>query len=70
MGTLIERSIRAARKYTLVDYSCLKLTLLSLGILLGAYFSKFFLNNASLLWVIFIITYIWIMYRTFIKHMD
>ncbi len=70
MDTLIKRSLRAARKFTLADFACLKMALLSLGILLDSYFSRFFYNYTSLLWIIFIVTYIWIMHRTFIKHMN
>lgn len=70
MKTLIERLLRAGRKYTLIDFACLKITLVSLGILLGAYLSNFFLNYTTILWIIFIVSYLWIIYRTFIKHIN
>lgn len=70
MSKFIQRALRAANKFTLMDYACLKITLLFLGILLGAYFSKFFLSHTVFLWVVFIVSYLWIMYRTFIKHMN
>lgn len=70
MSAFIKRLLKAARKYTVMDYAFLKITLVSFGILLGAYFSQFFLNHTSFLWVIFILSYLWIMYRTFIKHMN
>jgi small multidrug resistance family-3 protein len=69
MNTLIQRVLKAAGKYTVMDYAGLKIALLSLGILLGAYFSNFFLNHTAFLWVVFIVSYVWIMYRTFIKNM-
>ena len=68
MKNLINKLLDAAKKYTVLDYSCLKITLVSLGILIGTYFSNFFSNYTSLLWIIFLISYIWIIYRTFIKH--
>ena len=69
MRNFLNRLLESARKYTIMDYACLKITLISLGILIGAYFSKFFLSYTSLLWIIFIVSYITIIYKT-IKHMD
>ncbi len=69
MRNFLNRLLESAKKYTIMDYACLKITLISLGILLGTYFSEFFLSHASLLWIIFIVSYIGIIYRT-IKHMD
>lgn len=70
MKSLLDKLLGATKKYTILDYSCLKLSLISLGILIGTYFSNFFLNYTSLLWIIFIVSYIGIIYRTFIKHMN
>lgn len=69
MNTFIQRALKATRNYTVMDFACLKITLVFLGILLGAYFSVFFLNHTVFLWVVFIVSYFYIMYRTFIKHM-
>lgn len=68
MKNLINKLLGVTKKYTVLDYSLLKITLVSLGILIGTYFSNFFSNYASLLWIIFLVSYIWIIYRTFIKH--
>ncbi|OPX83343.1 MAG: hypothetical protein A4E53_04684 [Pelotomaculum sp. PtaB.Bin104] len=68
MRELINLGLRSVRKYSLWDYAFLKITLISFGILIGAYFAKFFLAHSSLLWTIFIVSYFWIMYRTFIAH--
>jgi len=68
MKNLINKLLGAAKKYTVLDYSLLKITLVSLGILIGTYFSNFFSNYTSLLWIIFLVSYIGIIYRTFIKH--
>ena len=68
MSELINRALRATKKYTLWDYACLKITLVSLGLLIGAYFAEFFLSHTLLLWIIFLFSYFRIMFRTFIAH--
>lgn len=68
MKKLINKLLGAAKKYTVLDYSLLKLTLISLGILIGTYFSNFLSNYTLIIWIIFLISYIVIIYRTFIKH--
>ena len=70
MKSFIERVLGAAGKYTVWDFAFLKITLLSVGILLGAYYGEFFLRYTFFLWVVFIVSYLWIMYRTFFKHMS
>ncbi len=68
MNTFINRILKATGKYTIVDFAFLKTALLALGILLGTYFTEFFSGYTSLLWIIYIISFFWIMYRTFFKH--
>lgn len=68
MINFIKRSLKAAQQYTILDFACLKILLLSFGLLLGAYFPQFFLDHTFFLWVVFILTLLWIIYRTFIKH--
>jgi small multidrug resistance family-3 protein len=70
MKKLIAKILDAAKKYNVWDYAWLKITLCSFGILLGAYFSRFFLKYILVIWGIFIISYVWIMYKTFIKYKD
>lgn len=69
MREFIDRALNAAGKYTVLDFACLKIAILSIGILLGAYFSEFFLGYTSYLWVIYIVSFAWIIYRTFFKYM-
>lgn len=69
MNKLIDKTLKAVEKYTAMDFALLKITLVSIGILLGTYFAKFFSNYTSLLWVIFIGSYLMIMYKTFFKYM-
>lgn len=68
MKKLIDKTLNAAKMYNVFDYAWFKVTLCSLGILLGTYFSQFFLNYISIVWAVFIISYIWIIYKTFIKY--
>lgn len=67
MEKLITRTLAAARNYTIWDYGFLKIALISAGILLGSYFSQFFLENLYVLWSVFIVSYVWIIYKTFMK---
>lgn len=67
MKNLINKMLNAAKKYSIWDFGCLKIALISLGILFGTYFSQFFLRNVSIMWAIFIVTFVWILYRTFKK---
>jgi len=64
---LINRALDSTKNYNVFDFGILKITLISAGILLGAYFSEFFLSNIALVWIIFIISYVIIMYKTFKK---
>ena len=66
---IIQRLLKAARNFNAVDFACLKITLISFGILLGAYFAQFFLKYTIILWVIFIVSFLWILYRT-CKHLS
>jgi len=68
MGKLIAKLMDSAKKYNVWDYGWFKMTLCSFGILLGAYFSQFFLRYIYIIWILFIVSYVWIMYKTFIKY--
>lgn len=67
MKNLINKALKSTRNYNIFDFGCLKISLMSFGILLGAYFSNFFLTNIILIWIIFIVSYVLIMYKTFFK---
>jgi len=69
MSSFIQRALKATKKYTIVDFACLKIALIALGMLLGAYFADFFLSYAALLWLIYLAAFGWIIYRTFYKYM-
>ncbi len=65
MGEFIKRALTAAGKYTVWDFGFLKISILSVGILLGAYFAGFLLKYALYLWILFAVSFLWILYRTF-----
>lgn len=52
MKKLINHLMRAVRYYTAADFAVFKIYLISVGILLGAYFSSFFLAYINVIWVI------------------
>ena len=68
MKGFINKALKAAQSYSIWDYGWLKLTLISCGIILGAYLSQFFMQYIGIVWAVFILTYIWIMYKTFFKY--
>jgi hypothetical protein len=69
MNGLIDRLMNAAKKFTVIDYGFFKITLFSAGVLAGTYFAPFFLSYTTLLWIVFIVSFVWIGYRTFFKYM-
>ncbi len=69
MFEFINRIIKAANRYTFWDYFFLKTTVFVFGILIGTYFASLFIDHTLFLWLVFLATYVYIMYRTFIKHM-
>ena len=68
MREFINRALEAAKHYNVWDWGCLKVTLASIGILLGAYFAQFFMQYIYFVWAIFILSYVWIMGITFFKY--
>lgn len=70
MKKLIEDMLKAVRKYNIWDYGWLKMALCSFGILLGAYFSEFFLRYITVIWILFFVSYVWIIYKTLVKYKD
>jgi len=67
MIPFIKRIFTATKGYTILDFGILKICILCFGLLIGAYFAPFFLSHTFFLWVVFLITFVWILYRTFIK---
>ncbi len=59
---------KSTKQYTMWDFSVLKICLVSIGILLGIYFSNFFVSYIFAVWLIAIGSYVMIMYKTFVKY--
>ena len=60
---MFEKSLEKARKFTLLDYSLLKIVLLLFGIIIGTLASGFFENILLFLIILFIILYVILMFR-------
>ena len=67
MKKFMNSAMKSVSRYTAWDFGILKICLFSAGVILGAYFPQFFLRNIALVWLVFIITYAYIMYKTFLK---
>ena len=70
MKGFIDKALNAAKSYSVWDYGWLKLTLISFGILVGTYFAQFFIQYIIIVWAVFILTYLWVLYKTFFKYWD
>ncbi len=68
MKNFLNNMLERTQKYNLLDFSALKTALVAVGILIGAYFSEFFLDNITIVWIIFGVTYLFIMYKTFVAY--
>lgn len=68
MKGFIDKALNAAKSYDVWDFGCLKITLISCGIILGTYLSQFFIQCMTTVWAVFILSYVWIMYKTFVKY--
>lgn len=66
---MIERLLKAARKYNLWDYVWFKVTLFSFGLLCGVYLYPLVTHIISVFWLLFIVGFIWIGYKTFFKYL-
>ncbi len=67
MKSFIYGMLTKAQKFNLLDFAFFKTTLIFLGILLGAYFSDFFRENIIIVWLIFLVSYGYIIYSLYIR---
>ncbi len=58
------------RHFTILDMGILKLCLLSLGVILGVYFYQFFDQLRVLLWVLFVLSWLFIIVKVFGFYWD
>lgn len=61
---MLNKLLEATREYNLWDWTMLKLALVSAGILLGLYLYPILSCYKTAIWIIFIICYLGIAYRT------
>jgi len=64
----ISSMLDASRRYNLLDYTFFKLSLMAMGIILGVYFTEFFVRFISAVWAVAVIGLIWVVYKTFIVY--
>ena len=70
MKALFEKINQITNHFSVLDIGVLKFCLLALGILLGVYFSSFFENLIIILWVIFVLTWLYIVVKVFGLYWD
>jgi small multidrug resistance family-3 protein len=68
MRKLINSLLEAGKQYNVWDYTFFKTSLMTIGIIVGVYFTEFFGKYISVVWTVAIASYIWIMYKTFITY--
>ena len=68
MKKFIDSVMKATKKYTTWDFALLKICLVAIGILFGVYFIGVFEKYINLVWAAAIISYIWIMFITFVAY--
>ncbi len=67
MGDLINFALERSKKFTVLDWTMIKLTLFSAGALFGIHFAKCLKPWKKVIFVIFIFSYVFTMYR-FLKE--
>lgn len=70
MREFLNDVMESTRKYSVLDFSLLKINLIAMGILLGLYFSEFLGRYINMIWILAGISYVWVMYITFIAYRE
>ncbi len=60
---IITKLRNAASRFSVTDFAVFKICLIVIGVLLGAYFSAFFMRHIAVVWIVAAVTYIAIMIR-------
>ncbi len=68
MKEFINKTMQATRQYTILDFALLKNCLIAIGVILGVYIRGFLAKYIFIVWAAAIISYVWIMYKTFIRY--
>lgn len=69
-GVFLEFAMEKARSFNVFDFAMLKICLLSLGLWLGARFSRFFGKFKGILFLGFILSYVFLIWRIFFQEDD
>lgn len=67
---LANYSVEQARGFSLLDFAVFKVCLLSLGIWIGSQFSKFFKRFRVFVFLGFIASYVYLIWRLFLRDTD
>lgn len=65
---MFDNLLKKASNLGIFSWGMLKIYLLTVGILLGAYFSGFFLSIIAVIWAIAIISGVYVIYLLFFKN--
>ena len=68
MKNLIQKLMDKARNFSALDFALFKITLLSAGILIGTYLSSFIMPVIWFVWVVFVISYLYMIYISFYRR--
>lgn len=63
MKDFITSITNAARKFNPLDYAIFKICMISIGIILGTYLSSFFIKFITVMWIIVLVTCIYVMFQ-------
>lgn len=61
MKRFLSKIQRAANQFSMVDFAIFKIYLVSVGILLGAYFAQFWLLHLTPLWIVAALSCIYVL---------
>lgn len=67
MKKLIDWAMGKARGFTVLDYTFFKITLFTLGLIVGIYFANGLTMYLPLIWVVFAFSYLFLIYKMFRK---
>lgn len=64
MANVIKKLIASAHHFTGADFAVFKICLIFIGILLGSYFRDFFMQFTLIVWVVAVISLVWLINQT------
>ena len=68
MTAWAQKVFQATKQYTFWDFAILKLCLVTMGILIGMYFSSQLASLTAVIWAVFLISYAVIVYKTLVTY--